>query len=121
MDVAFKERILDFALQIIHLANALPKNPAGSVLERQLVRAGTSVGANVHEAEVAFSVNEWLYCMNVAKKEAKETCYWVTLIRRAEMAPSTSFKRIEAELDEIIGIPTKSIKTAQTKGRLGKF
>ncbi|MBI4482804.1 MAG: four helix bundle protein [Acidobacteria bacterium] len=118
MDLAFKERILDFALRTIRIAAALPKDAAGLVIARQLVRSGTSVGANIAEAEAAFSVKEWLYCMNIAKKEAKETYYWITLIKRGRMVPATTLKNIEPELDEIIGILTKSVKTAQTKGQI---
>ncbi|MBI4483494.1 MAG: four helix bundle protein [Acidobacteria bacterium] len=115
MDAAFRARLLEFGLRTIQLASALPKTPAASVLARQLVRAGTSVGANFEEADGAFTRKDWLYRLNVAKSEAKETCYWIRLIKKARIGPEALLTSAESENIEIIKILTSSVKTAQLK------
>ena len=70
-----KERTFDFAIEVIKIVQVLPKNTAGFELRKQLLRSGTSIGANVEEATGARSKKEFTNCMNIAKREARETEY----------------------------------------------
>lgn len=104
MDPAFKRELLDFGLEIIQLASALPRTPAGSVLAKQVVIAGTSVGANFEEAEGALTRKDWLHYFNVAKKEAKETHYWIALIKRAKLVPEDVLRTAEPKILRITNV-----------------
>ena len=70
-----KERAFDFAIEIIKIVQLLPKNTAGFELGRQVLKSGTSIGANVEEAEGARTKRGFINCMNIAKREARETRY----------------------------------------------
>ena len=76
-----KSRTFRFALQIISLVGMLANTITGQTIAKQLVRSGTSVGANVEEATAAHSKNDFVYRMNVALCEARETYYWLRLRR----------------------------------------
>jgi four helix bundle protein len=100
------ERTYNFALRIVVLARHLPDSAECRVLVRQLVRSGTSVGANIEEATAGYSREEFIYKMNIALKEARETHYWLRLIRDAKYLPHNRFDAIiqEAyELSRILG------------------
>jgi four helix bundle protein len=79
-----KERTYDFALRIIKLSKSIPTTREGNILAKQVMRSGTSIGANVEEATGAFSKDDFTYKMNIALKEARETHYWLRLIRDSE-------------------------------------
>lgn len=70
-----KRRTKEFALRIIKLVNALPNNPAGRVIGNQLLRAGTSVGANYRAACRAKSKSDFIYKINIVEEEADESAF----------------------------------------------
>jgi four helix bundle protein len=74
-----KERACEFAIDIIRVAKKMPSDTAGFVLGRQLMRSGTSIGANVEEATGAFSKDDFIFKMNIALKEAREAHYSLRL------------------------------------------
>ncbi len=80
-----EDRAYKFALRIIRLVKALPKDDASRMIGRQVLRAGTSIGANAEEAVGAASKRDFANKMAIAQKEARETHYWLRLIRDAEM------------------------------------
>lgn len=110
-----QERTYDFSLRIIKLVQALPQNNAGFVLGKQLLRSGTSIGANVEEAIGAFSKEDFTYKMSIALKEARETNYWLRLIKDAELLNTDLLGPIIEESVEIRKILTAIVKTS--KGR----
>lgn len=67
-----EERTFEFALRIVELAKGLPRTPVADVLMKQLLRSGTSVGANVEESRAGYSKDEFSYKMNIALKEARD-------------------------------------------------
>ena len=95
------KRTYNFALRIVLLARHLPDSPECRVMTRQLVRSGTSVGANVEEAAAGSSRQDFLHSMNIALKEARETHYWLRLIRDARILPATRMEKIIVEADEL--------------------
>ncbi|OGY21317.1 MAG: hypothetical protein A2126_02335 [Candidatus Woykebacteria bacterium GWB1_45_5] len=106
-----RERTFKFALRVIKLCKELPKNEINRVLINQVLRSGTSIGANLEEALGAHTKAEFTNSTNIAKKEARETNYWLRI-----MAESNSLKmkrRMENLLDEaeeILKILTSSVK-----------
>ncbi len=98
------DRTRAFALRIIKLYQALEKNSVGRILGKQLLRSGTSIGANVEEAQAGQSQADFISKMSVALKEARETHYWLTLILEAEIFPATRLDPILTETKEIIKV-----------------
>lgn len=114
------ERTYKFALRVIKLVSSLPRTAIGEVLGRQVLRSGTSIGANVEEAFGATSKREFTYKLNIAFKEAKETHYWLRLIRDVGLVPAKRIDLLIQEALEIKLILAKSIVTSQqskTKSR----
>lgn len=101
-----------FALEIIYLVKILPKTYENVVLIKQILRSATSIGANIEEALGSNSKKEFIHSMNIAKKEARETLYWLRLI--SDINPRIKFKieNLIKENDEIIRILTKIVKTS---------
>jgi four helix bundle protein len=75
-----EERTFDFAISILKLAGELPNTDEASVARRQLCKSGTSVGANLEEADGSLTLNDFVYRLDVAFKEAKEARYWLRVI-----------------------------------------
>lgn len=96
MKVDIVERTYKLALQIVNLVRTLPKETAGFELGKQLIRSGTSIAANVEEAQGGFSKEDFIYKMNTALKEARETNLWLRLIRDSGLLRSCK------ELEELI-------------------
>ena len=80
-------------------------------MTKQLLRSGTSIGANVHEGRRAQSRADFLSKMSIALKEANETYYWLKLLYRTEYLTKMEFKSMEADVDEMLRILTAICKT----------
>jgi four helix bundle protein len=78
-----QERALEFGVHIIKFADKLPITMSGNVIAKQLVRSGTSIGANMEEADGAATKNDFINKVTIARKEARETRYWLRLISKA--------------------------------------
>lgn len=79
-----EKRTLKFALKIIKFEATLPNNKTGEVIEFQLVKAGTSVGANYREANRAVSRNDFIHRLGIVEKESSESLYWLELCEAAQ-------------------------------------
>ncbi|MBI3600870.1 MAG: four helix bundle protein [Nitrospinae bacterium] len=110
-----KERAYDFAIKIINLVKKLPKDTRGFVLGRQLIRSGTSIGANIEEATGAFSKDDFIFKMNIAFKEARETNYWLRLIKDSEMLKSIEIGDALNESEDIKNILSAIVKTSKER------
>lgn len=104
-----KEKSFGFALEIIKLYKLL-RQEKEYVISRQLLRSGTSIGANVVEAEAAQSKRDFLSKMSIASKEARETEYWLNLLNKSELVDITLQEYLN-EINSIINILTKIVKT----------
>ena len=101
-----------FGLEIIRLTKVLPKNYENVVLIKQIIRSATSIGANIEEALGSNSKKEFIHSMNIAKKEARETIYWLKLISDVNPGIREKLQSLLNENDEIIRILTKIVKTS---------
>lgn len=96
-----KERTFNCALRIIKLSKYLYVKKENRILGNQILRAGTSVGANVEEAVASYSKDDYIYRMNIALKEARETHYWLRLIKGAKIIDAKRMQDIIDEIEEI--------------------
>lgn len=110
-----REKSFLFAVRIVNLARYLCRNHKEYVLSKQLIRAGTSIGANIEEALAGQSRRDFTAKMAIASKEARETGYWIRLLiatgylnemRNAE-------KTLQRDCDELIKLLTSIVKTSQ--------
>ncbi len=102
----------DFALDIIELYKIL-KSKNEFVISKQLLRSGTSIGANVEEATAAQSKKDFATKMSIASKEARETRYWLRLLNKSKLV-EYDYKNYLNKIDELIRIITAIVKTAQS-------
>jgi len=105
------DRTFQFSLKIISLYKVLvAKNEF--IISKQLLRSGTSIGANVHEASAAFSKRDFVFKMSIASKEARETQYWLKLLDQSDLVDYNLVEYRE-EILNIVNITTAIVKTAQ--------
>lgn len=102
---------LDFALDIITYSEKLEEFKK-YIIARQLLKSGTSIGANIREAQNAESKADFVHKMKIAAKEADETEYWLTLCKLAPNYPEP--ERLQEKLNSIINIISKIIITSKT-------
>ena len=116
--IKITQRTSGFGVLIIKLVNTFPKTPAGFALASQLVRSGTSIGANLQEAQSAASRKDFINCVNISLKEARETLYWLELINKSELITSDQLCLLIQENDEIIRILVAIVKKAKFNSAL---
>jgi four helix bundle protein len=105
------QRAFAFAVRIVNLCRVLDKEPGVSrILAQQLLRAGTSIGANIEEGQSSQSEADFLTKYSIACKEARETHYWLRLFATVEIFPPERLRDIFQECDELIAILTTIIK-----------
>lgn len=114
------ERTYKFALRVVKLVSALPRSAEGEVLGRQVLRSGTSIGANVEEAYAATTDRDFTYKMATALKEARETHYWLRLIRDGGLLPAKRLESLIQEALEIKLILGQTVLTSKTKSQKSK-
>jgi len=108
-----KERTKSFALKTIKVVETLPKGKTADILGRQLIGAGTSVGANYRAACRAKSTADFISKMGVVEEEADETIYWMELLVEGGIVQIDTVKTLMNEADELLAITVSSIKTAR--------
>ncbi len=109
-----KERTFEFATRIVRLCRALEESPGVSrTLANQLLRSGTSVGANVEEAHGSHSKPDFIAKMSIANKEARETNYWLRLLSASDVVPVDKLSDITDESNQLIAILTTIVKRSR--------
>jgi four helix bundle protein len=112
-DNLIQDKNFDFALQIIGLYKVLIENKE-YILSKQILRSGTSIGANIEEAIAGQSKKDFLSKINISLKEARETRYWLRLLDRSQLVKK-DYSNYLNEILSIINILTKIVKTTQSK------
>lgn len=110
-----EERSFDFALNTIKLVKVL-REKKEYVFADQLLRSSTSIGANVAEAGAGQSKRDFIAKMSIASKEARETRYWLKLLNKSKLI-STDLSEYLDEIEQIIKILTKIVKTSQENNK----
>ena len=114
-EVEFKARTQRLALRVIKLTEALPRGEAVRVIGRQLLRSGTSVGADYRAACRARSTADMIAKLKIVEEEADETLYWLELLVEANLVPALRLEALMLETDEIVAMTVASIKTLRAK------
>ena len=108
---ALMEKSLAFAIRVVRLNQYLVKEKGEYVLSKQLLRSGTSIGANVTEANDAYSKEDFLFKMYTALKECPESRYWIELLFRTDYITQTQYDSILADCAELQKLLTSTTKT----------
>ena len=108
-----KERTRSFALRVIRLTEALPKGRTADVIGKQLLRSGTSVGANYRAACRPKSSADFIAKMSIVEEEADESIYWMELLIESGLMNQERMEELLKEANELLAIVVASIKTAK--------
>jgi four helix bundle protein len=109
-----KEKTFQFSLEIFKTAKYLMDVKKEFIISRQLLRSGTSIGANVEESQEVLTKKEFIYKLTIALREAKETHYWLRLLNALEKE-STTYTSLLQSCDEIIKILNSIIITTKQR------
>ena len=115
-----KARTKRFALRIIRLVESLPRSRSAEVIGKQLLRSGTSVGANDRSACRARSTAEFCSKMGIVEEEADETVYWLELLMESDLVGRDRLTSLHDEAGELVAIVVASINTARHRQRARK-
>src|SRR6185312_1829779 len=108
-----QEKSYAFALRIITLSKWLREQKEFEIA-RQILQSGTAIGSNVEEGLAGISRADFIAKMSIASKEARETYYWLRLLRDSKIVPDSKIKSLEAESLELLRILTAIVKTSQS-------
>lgn len=115
----YKSNLLDrtkkFGINIIKLSSRFPRNASGFVLADQLIRSATSVGANLVEAQEAFSSKDFYYKIGIALKEAKEAKYWLELVSESILKSDEEIVVLLREGEELVKILVATLNKLKSK------
>ena len=111
----FQQRTKLLALRVIRLVQAMPSNPTTDVVGRQLLRAGTSVGANYRAACRAKSTADMLNKLKIVEEEADETLFWLEILVEAKLIPENRLHDLIQETNEIVAMTVASISTLRNR------
>ncbi|NOU58869.1 four helix bundle protein [Marinifilum caeruleilacunae] len=109
------EKSYAFAIRIVKLCQYLNKEKREFVLSRQLMKSGTSVGANIEEAIGGISKKDFISKMSIAYKEARETNYWIRLLNDTEYIEEKLFKSLDHDNQELLKILFSIINSSRTE------
>jgi four helix bundle protein len=113
----FKERTRRFGLSIIQLVETLPRNGTAEILGRQLLRAGTSVGANYRAACRGRSPSDVIAKLGIVEEEADESIYWMELLVEGHLVAADRINAVIKEANEIVAMTVASIKTLRNRNQ----
>ena len=108
-----QEKSFQFAIRIVNLCKLLRTERKEYTLSNQLLRSGTSIGANIVEAQQAQSRADFLSKLNIALKEAYETTYWLRLLEATDYLTNQEFHSIYTDCDELVKILVSSVKSVK--------
>ena len=110
-----KDKSFAFAIEIVKTYKVLVEEKKEYVMSKQLLRSGTSVGANIREAKNAESTNDFIHKLGIAQKECDETLYWLELLKETEYLGYESFSRLSDQANQILKMIRSTILTIKQK------
>lgn len=114
-DNPLKDKSFDFALRIINLFKILKEKRKDFILSKQLLRSGTSIGANIREAQNAQSSADFIHKLAIAQKECDETIYWLELLHQSDFLDEKEFQSIVNDANQILKMLKSSIITTKKR------
>jgi len=109
-DRSLMERVFEFVIEVLKLVERLPKNRRNIIITGQLMRSATSTGANLEEADGAISRKEFVKFVNIAKREMKESNYWLRILRVFEDSWMVDIDSLLKESEELTKIFSSIVK-----------
>lgn len=116
---AMKKRTKQFALRVIRLTESLPNERTANVIGHQLLRSGTSVGANYRAAYRARSKAEFVAKLGIVEEETDESLFWMELLVESNIVSEEKLQSLMQEADEIVAIIVSTIKSTRKNNDLG--
>ena len=113
----FRKRTFDFGIRCVRLVETLPKTMTAQTIGKQLLRAGTSVGANYRAATRGRSRADFLSRMGIVEEECDESLHWIDVLVELGFVPQKRVQELRKEANEIIAIAVSSIKTARRNSK----
>ena len=110
-----KDKSLAFAKRVVKLQKFLTEEKKEFILSKQILRSGTSIGANVREAYQGESKADFVHKLSIAQKEADETCYWLELLKTGDYLNERWFNSIYPDCQEVLKIITSVIISTKKK------
>ena len=108
------DKAKDFAVEIVNLCRNIKETKRESVLTNQLLRSGTSIGANIHESKYAHGTADFIAKMQIALKECYESEYWIELLNRTGYIPDEQYKSLQNTCGSIRRMLISSINTTKS-------
>jgi four helix bundle protein len=110
-----KDKSFAFAIEIVKTYKVLVEEKKEYVMSKQLLRSGTSVGANIREAKNAESTNDFIHKLGISQKECDETLYWLELLKETEYLNQDAFGNLSDQANQILKMIRSTILTIQQK------
>lgn len=110
-----RDRSFDFAFRILNLYKFLRDEHREYVISKQVLRSGTSIGANIEEARYGQSRSDFIHKLSIAQKEAAETAYWLRLLAKGEFINDKLAESLLNDCEELIKMLAASIKTSKSR------
>ena len=111
-DSILKAKSMNFAKRIVHLYQYLSQEKREFVMSKQVLRSGTSIGANIAEAIYGSSRKDFVAKLYIAEKEAAETLYWLELLNGCNYIPDNLYRSLYRDCRELLSMLTSAIKTS---------
>jgi four helix bundle protein len=108
----------NFSIQIIETYKELTNSKREFILSKQLLRSGTSIGANITEAEHSQSIKDFVHKLSISRKEANESIYWIKLLAATDYLSSSASKPLLKDCEELLRLLTSIIKTTKERNGL---
>jgi four helix bundle protein len=112
-DNVILKKSIDFAIRIVNCYKYLTEEKREFVMSKQVLRSGTSIGANINEAIYAESKNDFIHKMNISLKEAAETEYWLLILKETFFIDEAIYNSLQKDIQEIIKILASIVKTSR--------
>ena len=117
--MGFKEDIqrksIDFAVRVVRLARYLQEDKKDFVIARQILKSGTSIGANIREAQYGQSAADFIAKLHIALKEGAETQYWIEILEKADLVAASRIRPLKMACDELGGMLIQAVKSSKRK------
>ena len=111
----FIQKSFNFAVNIVQFCNSSNNNYQQNILNKQLLRSATAVGALIREAQNAESKADFIHKLGIAQKECDESCYWLEILNKAKMIDGLVYKELHFEASSLLRLIRSAIITTKTK------
>jgi four helix bundle protein len=113
-----RDKSLAFAIRIVKFNNFLIEDEKEYVLPKQILRCGTSIGAQIRESENASSLKDFIHKLSIALREADETQYWLELLYKSDIISEQIFESLNKDAEELVKLLVASIKTSKSNNKI---